>query len=118
MVEIKEVVDGLCKRYGVRAQSRMDWLARSLERFPYFDGALSLILCLATNIRTIHLDESKAQPLLMTRHILNNWMTYSAPPETFDSDRPFQKLDVLQISSVDDSRYPETIPIFPNLRIL
>lgn len=53
------------------SQAKLALLAKVLEPFPYFDGALALVILLAHKVKHIDITRPPGHPLPMTRHVLN-----------------------------------------------
>jgi hypothetical protein len=54
----------------LQAQFKMAWFGKIFEPYPLFDGALSLILCMATSLQSLDLQVSASHPLPVTLEVL------------------------------------------------
>ncbi|KAF2254713.1 hypothetical protein BU26DRAFT_559376 [Trematosphaeria pertusa] len=76
----------------------LEWFGRVFERKPYFDGAVALILCMATNLESINLNETRADHLRMTRELLlNAWWQNDDASDAY----PFHKLKKLALHGAE-----------------
>lgn len=103
VAEITETMDNVAQRYCVLSQSKNLWLASIFRPYPLFDGALSLILCLAHNLKAIRLDMCTRVPLSKTRCVLQdiNWHT----AEVMTPEIPFQRLTNADFKCIRNSTF-------------
>jgi hypothetical protein len=94
----------------------MAWFGKIFEPYPFFDGALSLILCMATNLQSLDLQVSDFHPLPVTLEVLTliDWPTMKK------TNVPFQNLQHVAICSngqLDNSYPAHVVPGLRELRI-
>jgi hypothetical protein len=102
-----------CQRQHVQFRYQNTWFAKLFETYPLFDGALSFILCFATNLATLELTMCLDHPLPMTRFVLGNMEWGVSDPDT-----PFQHLKLLDMAYVSASQFAYDVPILPSVETL
>jgi hypothetical protein len=110
---IKKTIEDLTTRYNLARAGRTLWFARLFENFPIYDGALSLLLCLATQVVSIHLDLSEQHRLLLTQDILTRVDWKPSDPEM--SNGPFSQLKTLTIAGTEPYHPRSAVAIHPSL---
>jgi hypothetical protein len=92
----------LAVRYGIGTQYKMSLYAKIFESLPLFDGALALILCMATKFTTIDLELSPSHGLPTTRSLMDfgDWVN---PGQASDA-RPFGALKTLRLRGITNGR--------------
>jgi hypothetical protein len=99
---IKETIEALLSSPNFDAQAKMALFAKVFEPFPYFDGTLALILCLASKVKHISLTTASNHPLPMTRHVLNvDWAVSHGGKSTV----PLQELETLTLRIETSAAY-------------
>ncbi|KAI2480797.1 hypothetical protein Ptr902_07822 [Pyrenophora tritici-repentis] len=116
VVEIRDAIDALVLHQLACTQEKIIWLSKIFEPYPLFDGTLSLILCWATNLRTLHMELCLDHPLRMTRHILQDIDWDSSEPSK--TGRPFAKLQSLSLQGKGLSTVPLELMVLPNMKHL
>jgi hypothetical protein len=90
----------------------MAWFGKIFEPYRLFDGALSLNLCLATNLLAVELESSSMYPLTITLEVLNliDWTSVRK-----SNHAPFQKVEKMFISSTEPAHNSYAARITPRL---
>jgi hypothetical protein len=116
---IKGSIQRIIQDYSFSSDFRSIWYAKTFETTPLFDGALSLLLCLTTNITDIQLDLSSRHPLPVTSYLVVDvdWIDL----QDGNQDVPFAKLETLITSNTTSISQPCSafdVAIKPGLRKL
>jgi hypothetical protein len=72
--KIDAFLAGLATHNDIDSQLKMAMFAKVFEPYPFYDGAVTLILCMATNIAFLDSDLYSCDSLAMTRHMLRPCM--------------------------------------------
>jgi hypothetical protein len=113
LIHINDAINGIVGSE-LPAQFKMAWFGKIFEPYSLFDGALSLILCMATSLQSFDLQVSDYHPLPVTLEVptLIDWYTMKK------TNVPFQNLQHVAICSNGqlDNSYPAYV--VPGLREL
>ncbi|KAG9194014.1 hypothetical protein G6011_04049 [Alternaria panax] len=116
VVGIQEAMESMSRRSLLIPQFKTTWLASIFEPYPFFDGALSLILCLAYNLKTINLEMCARHTISMARCVLQNVNWHNVKVTT--PGIPFQQLTHLAFQGTRDSPLYYDVPVLPRLEHL
>ncbi|KAF2651246.1 hypothetical protein K491DRAFT_720033 [Lophiostoma macrostomum CBS 122681] len=107
MCDIRDTIETISARC-VSAKVKALWLSSVFKGFPSFDGALAIILCLATNVETLSLSTSRQDHLPVTLWLLDVQWNQHANLPTY----PFCK--VKNFSLLGGSH----IPLLPSMQTI
>jgi hypothetical protein len=96
MTYLRDALDGLLGPHALPTELKLTWHGKILEPYPSFDGALALLLCLATRLTDVYLEITWWQHLPMTMAALErvNWYNHGGE----QIHQPFQELRTLTMS--------------------
>jgi hypothetical protein len=114
--DIQKILDNLAHRYSISTQFKTAWLTLIFEPCPGFDGALSLLLCLAHNLKAMNLDMSSQHTLPMTRLMLQEVDWHNS--QVIGPNRPFQQLKTMAFGCPRNPAITYDIPVMPQLETL
>ncbi|KAF2651245.1 hypothetical protein K491DRAFT_682343 [Lophiostoma macrostomum CBS 122681] len=90
----------------------LTWMNKITDAPPYYDGALATILCLATNVKQLRLQESRLGATIFSRDVL--CFPWSSTHRT-NPALPFSKLKDLWIAGSVHSYSGVSVPVLPQM---
>ncbi|KAF2818685.1 hypothetical protein CC86DRAFT_433211 [Ophiobolus disseminans] len=96
-------------------ENRTHFFLRVFDPFPYFDGALAIVVCLANKVKMVRLTLSPGHHLPTTRHMLNlDWtISHGGRP-----DCPLQDLELYELRNDTGRHFNFNAAISPSMRCL
>jgi len=113
MPAIRDALESLAARFNLDHEYRTIWFSKVFQPFPYFDGALSLLLCLVPEVTYIHLELSALHPLPVTLALFGNQMSMID-----EAAQQFWQLDTFRLYHLGGYESSSRVMVQPGLRDL